>query len=176
MQATIGTGIPTNSFISLNGGVYQSNSASAYTFNRNLGTSGATFQWTANGGGFSAGSANMNVQVNSGTATLTWGTTPGTNIMGPLCLNAPTSTAVTTFQNGLNLGGGTRTIFVDDNPNSTADYAALSGVISGTGSIIKTGAGELALTGSANTYPARLRLPTVRCGLLRPLGQPLRAP
>jgi fibronectin-binding autotransporter adhesin len=42
---------------------------------------------------------------------------------------------------------------VDDNPNSTADYAQISGIIGGTGAsaLTKTGVGKLLLTG-ANTY------------------------
>ena len=152
LQANIGTNIPTASFLSLNGGVLQSNGSSAVSFTRSLGTSGSKFQWTANGGGFSAGSAAMNVRVNNGTGTLAWGSTVGTNIIGTLMLSSPTATNVTTFQNGINLNGATRTIQVLDNPNSTADYAVISGSISGTSvGITKTGNGLLSLTG-ANTY------------------------
>ena len=37
------------------------------TFNRSIGTSGGTFQWTSNGGGFAAGSGAMTVKVNNST-------------------------------------------------------------------------------------------------------------
>ena len=47
-------GIPSGSFLSLDGGVLQSNGSSART-SPALWHSGGTFQWTANGGGFSAG-------------------------------------------------------------------------------------------------------------------------
>ena len=47
----------------LDGGVLQSNGSSTVNFTRSLGTSGATFQWTANGGGFSAGGGPMVVNV-----------------------------------------------------------------------------------------------------------------
>ena len=49
-KATIS--IPNNSLIVLDGGVLQSNPYCNFT--RPLGTSGNAFQWTANGGGFSA--------------------------------------------------------------------------------------------------------------------------
>ena len=40
---------------------------------------------------------------------------------------------------------------MDDNPNSTADYAVMSGTISGSAGIIKTGNGLLKLT-ATNSY------------------------
>ncbi|MGA7702179.1 MAG: C1 family peptidase, partial [Thermoguttaceae bacterium] len=54
LQASFGAGIPATSFLALDGGVLQSNGGGTTNFTRSLGTSGATFQWTANGGGFSA--------------------------------------------------------------------------------------------------------------------------
>ena len=39
----------------LDGGVYQ-DATRAYTFTKTLGTAAGNFQWTANGGGFAAGS------------------------------------------------------------------------------------------------------------------------
>ena len=75
----------------------------------------------------------MTVQVNNGTSTLTWGTTQGSQIVGTLKFSSTTAATLTNFQNGINLNAGTRTVQVDDNPNSTADYAQISGVISGTG-------------------------------------------
>lgn len=150
LQATVGSSIPGNSFISLDGGVYQSNGL--YTFNRSLGTSGSTFQWTANGGGFSGGSGALTVNIGSGTS-LTWGNSVGSQIVGTLKLSSPSATNTTTFANNINLNGGDRTINVDDNTASTNDYAILSGVISGTGNLTKTGLGKLVISGSAgNTY------------------------
>ena len=66
LQANIGTDIPSASFLSLDGGVLQSNGSNPVTFARALGASGGTFQWTANGGGFSAGSAAMTVNIGNG--------------------------------------------------------------------------------------------------------------
>ena len=43
--------LPASSFLSLEGGVYES--VSGGTFTRSLGSSGGTFRFTGNGGGFS---------------------------------------------------------------------------------------------------------------------------
>ena len=105
---------------------------------------------TVNGGGFAAGSSGFAVNIGGSGAALTW----GSDILGVLKFNCPTSANVVTLQNAVNLNGVSRTIFVDDNPNSNSDSAAISGVISngtGTAGIVKTGPGILALTGS-NTY------------------------
>lgn len=152
LQAAIGTGIPTNSLLALDGGVYQSNST--YTFTKTLGAAAGNVEWTANGGGFAAGSGALSVRVNNGTGTLTWGSTVGSNIVGTLMLSSKTATNTTTFQNGINLNGGARTLIVDDNSASTADYAILSGALSGSGgSLTKTGTGKLVINGSsANTF------------------------
>jgi fibronectin-binding autotransporter adhesin len=153
LQAAIGTGIPTSSLLSLDGGVYQSNGS--YTFSRSLGTSGSTVQWTANGGGFAAGSGALTVNIGGGTA-LTWGATVGTQLVGTLKLSSNMAASTTTFQNSINLNGGARTINVDDNTASSADYAVLSGALSdsvGGASLTKTGAGTLYVQGSSgNTY------------------------
>ena len=109
--------------------------------------------------------APLTVNIGSGTA-LTWGTTVGTNIVGTLKFGSATAANVTTFQNAINLNGATRTIQVDDNPSTTADYAVISGVISngtGTAGIIKTGTGLLSLTG-ADTYNGST---TISGGLLK---------
>jgi len=149
LEADNGEGMPSSRFLSLNGGVFQSHTAQ--TFTRALGTSGSTFQWTTAGGGFAAGGGAMTVNVGGGTA-LSWGTS-GNVIKGTLKLSSSTAAAVTTFQNAVNLNGGSRTVQVADNPDSSADWAVMSGVISGTGSLTKTGAGMLYLNGaSANTY------------------------
>jgi autotransporter-associated beta strand protein len=155
LQANSGTGIPAASMLILNGGILQNYGTSAVTFTRTLSSTAGSnrFYWTGNGGGFAAGSAALNVNIGSGTS-LSWGSTQGTNIMGTLKLSSAESAALTTFQNRVNLNGEYRTIRVADNPNSTADSAVMSGVISnstGTGGIYKTGNGLLRLSGT-NTY------------------------
>ena len=140
LQADNGVGLPNKSFLYLDGGVLQSNSAVATTFSRSMGTSGSgKFEWTSLGGGFSAGLGPLNVNIGGAGAALGWGTTAGTNIMGPLNLNSPAAQNVVTFVNGINLNGvnpdGTqRTIVVNRNSADTisspgTDYAVISGVI-----------------------------------------------
>ena len=153
LQATIGTGIPTNSFLSLDGGVLQFNNTSSFT--RSLGTSGATVQWGLGGGGFSAGSTALTVNIgnHSPADTLVWGNSSGdvgTKLLGPLTLNASTAASSLTFQNGIDLNGGARSLAAN------ANTVYLSGAISdsgGGGSLTKTGTAALNFNGSAaNTY------------------------
>ena len=117
----------------------------------NLGN--GNFQWTANGGGFSAGvnPLPVNIAGNATPTTVAWGTTLGSGIVGTLKFGSPTAANVVNFQNGIDLGGADRTIQVNDNPYSTADYAKISGVMLGSGGIVKTGNGLLALIGP-NVY------------------------
>ena len=150
LQATLGQGIPSTSFISLDGGVFQSSG----TFTRSLGTSGSTFRWTSNGGGFSANGATLTVNV-GGNATpteLIWGTTVGSNIVGPLMFGSSTANQQVEFRNRIDLRGATRTL--DVTAGTGGDSALLSGVIrssTGTAGIIKTGTGTLVLSGN-NTF------------------------
>lgn len=154
LQADLGKGIPSASLLVLNGGVYQNDTATSFTLN--LGTSGNTFQWAAGGGGFAAGTKALSVNIGNAVTpiTLVWGSNPddvGAKIVGPLKFGSSTSTKAVTFINSIDLNGAGRTIQVDDNPNSTSDYAVISGAITGSAGIAKTGAGLLKLTG-ANSY------------------------
>ena len=166
LRATIGTldapvgGINYNSFLRLDGGIYQS--ASASTFNRSLGASGSAFQWTANGGGFSASEGGLTVNIGDGAA-LTWGNNVGSEIVGPLRLSSLWAASPTTFQNAIDLNGGERIVSVDDSPSSTLDCGVISGVLSGTGSLTKAGYGLLVLTAN-NTYSG---VTTVSLGTLQ---------
>ena len=108
----------------------------------------------------------MNVNVGGASGTVTWGTTQGSNLVGTLILSSSTAANVTTFQNPVALGTSAQTIQVNDNSSTTADYAVVSGILSGTGGITKTGAGKLVLTG-ANTYSGTT---TVNAGLLAATG------
>jgi autotransporter-associated beta strand protein len=149
LQAQDGTGLPSDSFLSLNGGVLQGTG----TFARALGTSGSSkVQWTAAGGGFSANGGQMTVTINGGTDELVWGVGVGSQLVGPLRFGSTTANATTLFQNGIDLSAANRT--VDVTAGSGGDAAEISGVIrtsSGTAGLIKTGNGKLILSG-ANTY------------------------
>jgi autotransporter-associated beta strand protein len=93
--------------------------------------------------------------VGGSSAQLVWGTAVGSQIVGTLMLSSSTATNSTTFQNPIDLNGAVRTIEVDDNPASSADYAVLAKIVSnssGTAAgLTKTGAGLLELT-TVNTY------------------------
>jgi autotransporter-associated beta strand protein len=127
------------------------------TFSRSLGSGGSnSFQMTENGGGFSTAGAPCTVNIGGNGDTLTWGDGVGTQLVGTLKLCSPTCTNAVTFLNPIDLCGGGRTIQVDANPNSTADYAVLAGAVGdsyGNGSLLKTGAGTLYIAGSdSNSY------------------------
>ncbi len=67
-------------------------------------------------------------------------------------LNSATALFETEFKNDIDLAiAGFATVAVDDNPTTNLDFATLSGVLSGSGSLAKSGAGTLQLLG-ANTY------------------------
>ena len=85
------------------------------------------------------------MQLNGGTAQVTWAGTVGSG--NSLVLGSATADSLVDFQNALDLGGGTRTVYVQKNVNSTTDAAQISGVLSN-GSLVKTGPGTLALAGN----------------------------
>ena len=155
LQADRGVGLPTNSGLVLNGGVFQSNSA--VTFNDPFwmwAPTGKEIIW--NGGGFSAGGGKMTVNLFGDGRTINWGTDGHQGIAGTMILSSSSAQYETEIQNGIDLEGVVHTIQVDDNPNSSGDFATISGAISdpsgaGVGGITKTGPGLLKLTG-ANTY------------------------
>ncbi|MCC6124218.1 MAG: autotransporter-associated beta strand repeat-containing protein [Pirellulales bacterium] len=158
IQALDGTGLPANSLLRLNGGVF----ISLADFTRSLGTSGNAFSWDAGGGGFAAGTTAINVNVggNATPTTLEWGAAPadvGGKIVGTLKLGTSTAGAVTTFQNGIDLKGGMRTIQVTDNTALASEYAQITGVISdstGGGTLVLPGNGALMLA-AENTFTGK---------------------
>ena len=121
LQAAIGgaTGIPSNSFINLNGGMLQV--LDAATFTRSLGSSGAAFQWGLGGGGFSAGANPLAVNVGGQATPITLSLgfqlrpTSAARSSVRLLLNAATAGNALTFQNGIDLAGGARSLVVGGN-------------------------------------------------------------
>lgn len=147
LQANDGVGLPTGSFLSLDGGVLQS--TSAYTFNRGIASSGASmFRFTANGGGFSAAGGQLTVNLGGASAEQVWGNTVGTNIVGTLTLGSTAATAKTLFENPIDLNAATRTVSVGANTSEISEVIRSS---TANGGLTKTGAGTLLLT-AANTY------------------------
>lgn len=129
------------------------------TLARNLTTTPAagtgTITWggTTGGGGFAAHATTLTVTLDGG-AGVTWGSGGfvGTGGTQALIFGSASALADVVFTNAINLGSSSRTVTVNDNGNTGADYATLSGVLSGTGGgLIKNGSGILRLTG-ANTY------------------------
>lgn len=139
LRAQDGSSLPTSSPLFLSGGVLETSG----TFTRNLlltaptATSASGGVWWSTGGGFAASNAPLTVTLNSG-GTLVWagsGANAGFVASGQaLILGSSTSLFDTTFTNpiDLNASGGavTRTITVNDNTSTGADYTVLSGVIS----------------------------------------------
>lgn len=116
LQGDRGYSVPTN-FLSLDGGILLSNSP--LSFYGNLGTGGAgNIQWTANGGGFAAGTRPTLVNIGGNGAMLNWGSGVGSGLMGTLMLSSTLATDVTTFANAINLNGANRTILADDTATS----------------------------------------------------------
>ncbi len=152
MRADDGQGLPSDSYLSLEGGVLETSG----TFDRTLAAKPAngvlgsdTFRWYTSGG-FSAYGGALTVDINGGGAdNLTWGS--GSFVSGTLILGSAFANDVVTMVDNIDLGSGTRTVHVDDNAAVNIDRAVLSGVLSGTGGIIKSGDGTLFLNGD-NLY------------------------
>lgn len=82
--------------------------------------------WDNNGGGFSARGGDLTVTLNGG-ATLNWNGTNDGFRDTRLMFGSRTADAKTTFTNAIDSNGGNRIVHAFDNPNSTADYAVISG-------------------------------------------------
>ncbi len=180
LQAVDGAGLSATSPLLLaagttGGGIFQTSG----NFTRNIAatpvagtgtiTLGATTATTA-AVGFSAAGGKLVVALGGvGTeAPLVWGSggfmgTTGTST-GAFVLNNALSTSEVEVRNAIDLNGAVRTIQVDDNGNTGADFATITGVLSGTGTsgVSKAGTGILQLFG-ANTYTGNT---TVTAGTL----------
>lgn len=133
------------------------NGAASGDFSRVSGTSTGQVALIGNGG-FSAHGADRVVALGGvGTATaLTWGTSgflsgPGGDNNYSFMLGSAHSTHTVEFQNAINLGTRERRLEVADGTSSTNVDARLTGQLSGTGGVVKEGAGRLEFT-AANTY------------------------
>jgi autotransporter-associated beta strand protein len=162
LRAAEGTGLPATSSLVLAGGIFEGLGATTVT--RSLGTSaGNTVQWTGSSG-FSASGGKMTVAIGgTGSPTaLTWASGSFVPSGSALMFGSTTADNATEFRNNINLAGAARTVTVNDNPATAADFATLSGVLSN-GSLVKDGIGMLVVSG-ANTYAGTT---TVKAGALR---------
>lgn len=131
------------------------NGVTAGDFTRPLGTGGTGVQIVGSGG-FSASGADRIVNLGGASAQVTWGSSAGTNLLnGVFVLSSDHSDATLEFQNPINLAVIDRGIQV--NNGSAAVDARLSGAISSSSGIDKTGAGTLELSAS-NTYAGNTRV------------------
>ena len=119
-------------------------------FTRSLGTGPGQVSWAAAAnGGFAAYDSKLTVNIGGNGDLLTWGV--GGFVTTNLVLNSTTALAEVEIVNAINLGGTQRTIQVDANSTTGGAFATISGAISGSAGIVKTGGGILQLVG-LNTY------------------------
>jgi autotransporter-associated beta strand protein len=161
LRARDGEGLPTGSGLVLAGGVLES--LGSGTLTRSMGSGAGTVRWTSSGG-FSASGGKITVAI-GGTASptaLTWGAGGFVPSGSALLLGSSDADNETEFRNSINLAGAARTVTVNDNASTIADFATLSGVLSN-GALVKDGSGMLVLSGT-NTYAGNT---TIKAGTLR---------
>lgn len=148
LRANDGVGLPSNSLLNLDGGVFET----GVNFARTGGTAAGDVEITGGTSGFSANGGNITVAFGSAAnpTALTWGTAP----FNPATfdLNETSANGTLNFLDSINLGTSARTIQV--NATAAATAATLSGLISSGsgGGITKVGAGTLILTNTSNSY------------------------
>lgn len=166
LRATPGSSLPGGE-VRLRGGVLEIQGG---TFSRTIGTGIGKINWSGinsvgasdsedrGSGGFSAFGANAVVAVNSNSL-IYWEDLGFVRSGHSLILNSPTANAMVEFTNALNLtpfdnsvpNYNARDIHVLENPSSQADFARVSGIISGStqNDLLKSGAGTLELTNTS---------------------------
>lgn len=126
------------------------------TFTRGIGTGPGQFR-IASGGGFKAVGGDRTLNFGGDGARVVWEQTGFLAAGSPLVLSSDSMSKIT-LANALDLGANNRTIQVE--ANATAE---LSGVLSGTNGLTKTGAGSLYLTGVNDfTGPIRVEAGQIR--------------
>ncbi len=171
LRANPGVGLPDASYLEMISGVLEV--TGDHTFTRMLGTGPG--QLGLSSGGFVARDGALNVRLNNGTGTLTWGTTPqflldGAGLtLGYSASPGFTGTALADFQNDLDLNGADRTINLYEENATPGSRARISGVVRNSAAtpaglyVSGSGGTTLELT-AANTYdgPTYLKNSTLR--------------
>lgn len=134
--------------LSLNGGVVGLGNGDLL---RALGTGATQVQIAGGASGFSAHTADRTVNFGGAGAAITWGA--GNFLPSTLVLSHSTATHNLTLVNAIDLGTTARSVQVD-NGSATVD-GTLSGALSGSGALTKSGLGTLALSGS-NTWTSNI--------------------
>jgi autotransporter-associated beta strand protein len=137
-------------------------------FTRGLGTGPSQVQFTGSGG-FSAYGATRAVNLGGASQTVTWGANSFVPTYYKLCLSSKFSNATVDFQNPIDFGSAVRTVFVAD--GTALVDGKLSGRLSGTGGLEKSGDGTLELT-SANTYTGQTKVSRGALRLSNPQALP----
>ncbi|HET6409684.1 MAG TPA: autotransporter-associated beta strand repeat-containing protein, partial [Chthoniobacteraceae bacterium] len=155
------TAAPTGSTTLSGGGVLELGSGD---FVGGLGTGNGQVRILSDGG-FSAFGATRMVNLGGAGASIAWEQTNFLPGNAALVLSSRHSNATLEFVNPLNLGASTRTVRVED--GSAAVDARLSGALTGSGSLVKTGPGTLELTGASTYFGST----TIREGVLSVNGR-----
>ncbi|MES2307287.1 MAG: autotransporter-associated beta strand repeat-containing protein [Verrucomicrobiota bacterium] len=108
------------------------------------------------GGGFSAYGGNWAVNIGGNKDTLQWGVGNFVGDGKSLVLGGAQANGTIDFQNGIGLNGKTGTVYSYNGSGNKID-AKISGVISGSGTLVKQGAGVLELS-AANTYTGTTKI------------------
>jgi autotransporter-associated beta strand protein len=168
LRGGFATGGTSGGNLTLAGGVLEIGTGTNFT--RNIGAGNDQVSWTGDGG-FSAFGGNRTVQLNNGTANVTWGSANFVGTGYALLLSSAYADSRITINNSLSFDNAQREIRVAD--GSAAVDARLRGRLrggnnaSGTGGLIKTGEGTLELnnnTGTASDYSGATE---IRGGALR---------
>ena len=141
-----------NTYYQFNGGVLQEDWTSGGVNNISfaLATAGGGRMGWASGasGGFAAQGHALNYSVGN----VTWGTGPFITSGGSLLFGSATSNATANLQSNINLGSGTRSVYVA--AGQSGNYGQMSGQLTGAaGALAKGGPGGLILSGN-NSYGA----------------------
>lgn len=155
----------------INGGVVGLTAASG-NFTRDLGTGVDQVQWTSSGG-FAAYGVDRVVNIGGAGAQMTWTSGGFVTNGASLLLSHVTADAMVDFQNSIDLGSASRNINVGGTNGGSFLGATISGTLSGTGGLIKSGDGNLALTAVDSTFTGQVEIQSnvIRVTKLADFGQ-----